>query len=702
MVQAVATNPGSASRVEETRGREMPLSFRANFLPSTRDEEQRTVELVLSTGAAVERRDWWTGERWIEELSLDPKHVRLERLNGGAPLLDMHYAGSVREQLGVIVPDSARIVDEGGKRELRATAKFSARAEVEGIWRDVVAGIVRNVSIGYRIYRKVLVEDKEGEPKRYRCEDWEAYEASMVTMGADPYAGTRSASNAGGAPSPEPNDCVLVRTLPTMTQPTTVDPKANAEETRAAEVAAAEKRAADAEAQRQTEIRKLCRTHKMAEEFVERALNGETRLSVDQVRTQILNELATRDMATDTRSQHSAGTRAQVGVEERDKFVRTVADSLVLRSGHFRDHGETPHSAQTFDQWKRNSKPLEGARDFAGLSMKRLAQECLRRSGLDVTRMGDLEICETVLGLRAIAPGHSSADFPEITGAAAGKLLRMGFEEAPRSFLPLVRSRTVDNFKPIKVLGLSTGPSLKKVGPNGEYKFATFGETGQTYAVSTYGIIIPLTREAMVNDDLDAFARIAYMEGAAAARMDSDLYWALRTAEQVIDETGQVLYHASHNNTGSGALSITALNTGMAKLALQRGPTLPDGSAGAILNIRPRFLVVPVSLFATAVQLTSSLTANTQAAVNPFAQGGQMPLTPIAEARLDAESTAEWYLDAAPGEFDTAEMAELAGQQGVYMEQRAGFERDGIAFKARREVGFSWVDFRGTYRSTGS
>src|SRR6266545_4120452 len=96
-----------------------PFSLRAAI--ASVDPETRTVDLVFSTGAAIERMDWWTGKRYIEKLSLKPGHVRLERLNAGSPLLDTHGAYSIADQIGVVVSGSAKVDGKEG----RARARFS-------------------------------------------------------------------------------------------------------------------------------------------------------------------------------------------------------------------------------------------------------------------------------------------------------------------------------------------------------------------------------------------------------------------------------------------------------------------------------------------------------------------------------------------------------------------------------------------------
>ena len=126
---------------------ELPsLLLRASV--KTANEQRRTVELVFSTGAAVARLDS-TGQRYLEVLSLQPRHVRLERLNAGAPLLDAHQATRIENVIGSVEPGSARV---DGSRGF-ATVRFSKRPEVQPIWQDVREGILSAVSVGYRIYR---------------------------------------------------------------------------------------------------------------------------------------------------------------------------------------------------------------------------------------------------------------------------------------------------------------------------------------------------------------------------------------------------------------------------------------------------------------------------------------------------------------------------------------------------------------------
>ena len=111
--------------------------------PETFDREKRTVEVTWSTGAKGKRYTW-TGS-YYEVLSMKKEHIRLERMNQGAPVLNSHNSWDLKSNLGVV--EKAWIKDKQG----RAVIRFSSREEIQGIIKDIEDGIIRNISVGYVI-----------------------------------------------------------------------------------------------------------------------------------------------------------------------------------------------------------------------------------------------------------------------------------------------------------------------------------------------------------------------------------------------------------------------------------------------------------------------------------------------------------------------------------------------------------------------
>jgi hypothetical protein len=172
----------------KTETRQMGLQTRGASVSSV-DAEKRTVELVWSTGASVKRGGLFS-EPWNEELSMDAKHVRMGRLQSGAPLLNSHNQYGLNGVIGVV----ERATVDG--KEGRATVRFSSRPEVEPIFRDVQDGIIRNVSVGYQVHKFEDVTEKGARMRTMRATDWEPTEISLVPVGADAAAGVRAGETA--------------------------------------------------------------------------------------------------------------------------------------------------------------------------------------------------------------------------------------------------------------------------------------------------------------------------------------------------------------------------------------------------------------------------------------------------------------------------------------------------------------------------
>ena len=138
------------------------------------ENEDGTITFPLSSEYPVRRYD---GD---EVLVHEPSTVDLSFLaSGNAPLLDAHERWSMRDQIGVIID---AWVEE---KRLYVTVRFSTSSRAQEIRRDVLEGIVRNVSVGYQI-RKY---DRDESTETYRVTDWWPYEASLVPVPADPTVG---------------------------------------------------------------------------------------------------------------------------------------------------------------------------------------------------------------------------------------------------------------------------------------------------------------------------------------------------------------------------------------------------------------------------------------------------------------------------------------------------------------------------------
>lgn len=246
------------------------------------DEENRTVPLAFSSEEAVER---WFGN---EVLSHDPAHVDLGRLNDGGALLVDH---DPTDHVGVI--EKASIDSD---RKGRAIVRFGNSARAKEIFQDVLDGIRKHISVGYRIHE--MLEDRD--TNTFTAIRWQPHEVSFVSIPADATVGVmRSRNN-----SKEFETTILTEEL-TMKKlfdadGNQVDADGAIVKTRAAidaekpapkiDAAAETAKIRKAELQRTTEIRALGKEHGQ-EELTDAAIaSGDT---VEEVRAAVLDVILT-------------------------------------------------------------------------------------------------------------------------------------------------------------------------------------------------------------------------------------------------------------------------------------------------------------------------------------------------------------------------------------------------------------------------
>ena len=208
--------------------------------------------------------------------------------------------------------------------------------------------------------------------------------------------------------------------------------------------------------------------------------------------------------------------------------------------------------------------------------------------------------------------------------------------------------------------------------------------------MATYGRSFSLTRQAIINDDLGMLTKIPQSYAAAARRGLNRLVYKL-----LADDKNYSTAKGNKAGTAS-ALSVAALSD--ARKAMRTQKNLRNKE---VLNIAPKFLIVPAALETAANQLLHSLSDPSQqnaAVVNPFSNSLQI----VCDAELDAISETAWYLAAAPGVgVDTIEVSYLNGNKSPMIESRPAWERLGMEFRIYMDYGVTVLDYKGLYLNEG-
>ncbi len=655
-----------------------PIMRRAAFDSKTIDIEKRTVEVVFATENPVRMWNWSVGE-FEEVLSMDPAHVRMERLNAGIPLLDNHnrYAGA-KGQLGIV--EDATFVNKEG----RATLRFSKREDVEPIFQDVKDGILRGISAGYRVYKyeDMNPDRKAGEIPKLRAIDWEPMEVSFAPVQADPRSTVRAegedqnefeivttrTDNKSKIMTPEEIKAAedAQRSAPPA-PPAPPVPPVNEEQVRQA--------ATIAERARVKEITDSVRTAGLDEKFATELIEKGT--TIDAARKAIIDEWAKKDPNAGQR------TSATVTADEGDKRRNAMTDALVLRV--------MPDVASKPEVMSKDR--VEAARSYVGHSLMDMAKDSLTRAGVDLSGLSKMDIVG-----RAIT--SSTSDFPVLLEGTNRRILLAAYSNVADTWKRFCMTGSVSDFRANKRLRMGSFSNLDVVGENQEYKTKSIPDAEyETISAKTKGNIINVSRQMIINDDLQGFARLAQMLGRAAARsIESDVYALLlsNSGNGPTMSDGKALFHADHKNIGTGsALGVAGLDADRVLMAQQMDPSNND-----YIGITPSVLLVPIGLESSAKVLNSSTydpdaTNKLQKPNVALGMFNDIVGTP----RLTGTTR---YLFASPSEEPVIEVAFLDGNQSPYLESEQAFTVDGMSWKVRMDYGVGAIGWRGILKNAGA
>lgn len=700
-----------------------PLSLRASVTPGSLDEEARTVEIVWTTGARVLRGFF---EQFYEELSLDPKHVRMERLHSGAPLLDSHQSYDLGSVIGVV--ESARLEKDRGV----AVVRFARDERGSAVFEKVRDGIVRNVSVGYRVHRFEKVEGGDEKIPVLRATDWEPYEISMVPMGADAGAGVRSQ---GAATNP----CEFILEERSMSK-TKTSPKTTAAD-RVREAATAEADAADERAEDENED----------EDMADAAAGGEGESAEGEGGDAAAEGDEDEDKDREGEGERALRVRAALDERARIKGIHRVARALSL-PGDFADKhieagttldqfraeaqtmhekhakietGRGPHieaGADARDKWLRGAGDwllaratvdrlvVDAARksgdtvkidpgEFRGATFVDLARQALERAGVSTRGMDKMTLLGRALTLRE-GGAMGTSDFATLLENVMHKTLQAAYALAPDTWSKFCAVGSVSDFRPHPRYRLGNFGRLSQVNEAGEFTNQALDDAEkESISAVTKGNIIALTRQALINDDMGAFSRMATMIGRAARlSIEADVYDLIKQNSGLgpTMSDGVTLFHASHSNIGADStIGVDALDADRVIMAQQMDPSGND-----FLDLRPAILLVPIGLGGQARVINDAQYDVDSGSV----QGTPNKVRGLFRDIVDSPrlTGTRRYLIADPQVAPTFEVVFLDGQQSPFLEVRDGWRTDGVEWKVRLDYGVGAVDYRGAVTNDGT
>jgi len=632
-----------------------PMHIRAEILNDSYRENM--VDVVFATSTPVRRFDWNENRYFNEVLDISAESMDMSRLASGAPVLRNHL-NSLESVIGVV--ERAWIDNE--KREARATLKLSEESRDAEIISKVKKGIIRNLSVGYKVDQYTVKRTEEEIPE-YVATRWTPMEISFVAVPADYNSGVRSEGDFFLAEVKRENE-VIDKADKNLEIGNNMKDEVKQTEAQTVEVINQEEirqGAISEERKRVTEINDVCHRAGLDTKFTERLISEG--VTIDKARELIIDEIANRS--------NPAPVNSMVKVLGKDESVRereAIVDGIL--------HRVFPEKIDIMGN--------EKAQEYRGMKLLEIAKDRLKSRGERITTLTDTEI---------VHRAWATTDYPELLTEVFNKSLRGYYRGTVDDWSFIAREEKVTDYREKTGIKIDGKVTFEEIPEGGTYKESPVLQDEKTSIrlkkfCKAYGI----TDIAIINDDLGVFSRIPQLMAIGASQFQSDEVWSNITKNKKSFD-GKALFCAEHGNLESTGSMINEESLSKARVAMRR-QTSP---AGHRLGITPQYLIVPPELQTTAEKVVSSILATNTGDVNVFSGA----LKVIVSNQL--EDPKAWYLLADPNNIsvDGIVYARRGGLSELKIKSRINWSTDSLEVKGSMEFATAIWGWQGWYKNAG-
>ena len=277
------------------------------------------------------------------------------------------------------------------------------------------------------------------------------------------------------------------------------------------------------------------------------------------------------------------------------------------------------------------------------------------------------------------------------------KKLIQDYRGQPQDWRRFCVVSAVNDFKRQDRISLQDFAALSIVAEGGAYTNLAWGDSRETYTPSKRGNLVVITREVILNDDIHAVRQIPQKLAISAGITINEFVYTTLIAGNPTMADGTKVYddgvQTSHGNRGTAALSSSALTNAIAAMLKQ------TNSAGKRVGVRPRFLLVPPDLWATANVLVGSTLVPGSANNDVNVLRGL--LEPIVVPQFTDVN--DYYLFADAQVMPTIELGFVQGKEVpelLLQDQPVDgqvFTNDQISYKIRHEYSGAFLGYQGTF-----
>ena len=292
----------------------------------------------------------------------------------------------------------------------------------------------------------------------------------------------------------------------------------------------------------------------------------------------------------------------------------------------------------------------------------------------------------------------STVSLPGILSNIANKALLTGYQSRESTLMKIATRSNHRDFKGMTEYRLEMSGRMKKVGPGGKIESASMQEQGYSNKVETDAVLISLTRDMIINDDLSALTSIPTQMGQLAFDTREAEGW------ETFLSSVATFFTAGRGNRINEPLGIEGLAMAEQFMAEQKNAN------GLPISVSGRYLIVPPRLHPLARTLYTSMTVNESTTIdtprpvdNPYTNLYEPIMVPHLGATHKNGSNAHWMMIADPNQIPLINVAFLNGQENPTIEESdSSFDTLGYQYRIYIDFGIAMFDYRGGIYSDGT
>lgn len=262
------------------------------------------------------------------------------------------------------------------------------------------------------------------------------------------------------------------------------------------------------------------------------------------------------------------------------------------------------------------------------------------------------------------AAAHSRSDLPFVFADTMNRTLAVRGAIVQSIWREIARKSSVSDFRDRRIISLGGVGDLEELPEGKQPKETSVTDREETGGIKTYARSISITRQMVIDDDLNAIAEILRLvDDRTTAKPDRLLAaaLALNSGAGPTMGDGLAMFHTSHNNLAGTGGAIATATLHAAAIAMMNQKGFGEG-ANEVVPRYPAKLLVPTALGPTAeLYYANDKNPDGTAATAHQANAHRNKYKPVINPYL--ASSQRWYLFADPNRTAAFEMMFLDGRE---------------------------------------